>query len=604
MGCSSAKGVEVPRSRTYAKEGSATSAGSSKTPEGSKQADLAKPSADVDEGLQPETGLRVARLAGTEPSPDSPPLGTFDLPPVQTVDGRLNVFHQSAPTKTLLVKDASPKRAFLGSRFSASTSSPETLSPTLSPTSAGPSQNTSHASTALPSVEAVTEDEPNVMAMLWREETVHSIESCGSLESSGCRFRIQSYLAAYWMDIDAEDARRILEQLVSGNLKFEMMFGKHWHEVDFNDMDCATQTNLATGEARSLRLVTLDGDRVLPPKELNKWRRSMEDSAHCPQSLRGNPSLLPLSALSAVSHGHVCFSNFLKNEERMRDRYAVFYHCYSSAALLYEVQAALAHILFGFRSQHATLPRVRLEDFKDFPDASKLANVFTTQLATGKRDHDPRYRAVAISGMCSLLALGPECCITQAFVDGYSCEDVDLRGCLEKLLESFYIPEGKLKPLMGQIVALAERYSLDVSPYGGAACYSGRPGHLLQIFIKRKLVDKLVYAAKPYGAVDDERMPLAKHMDSQVSFAQGQVRILAHPTYFLRKDDVRLFVTSAEGNFMCCRQRFQEQLVQILRASLQESAATIRGDSMGCVRCPNTTVQFLPGSNFVQSKRN
>lgn len=29
----------------------------------------------------------------------------------------------------------------------------------------------------------------------------------------------------------------------------------------------------------------------------------------------------------------------------------------------------------------------------------------------------------------------------------------------------------------------------------------------MQLFIKRKLVDKLVYAAKPYGPVDEEPRP-------------------------------------------------------------------------------------------------
>ena len=49
------------------------------------------------------------------------------------------------------------------------------------------------------------------------------------------------------------------------------------------------------------------------------------------------------------------------------------------------------------------------------------------------------------------------------------------------------------------IVALSEKHGLDVSQFGGKRCASGRAGHMLQIFVKRNLVDRYLYAALPYG---------------------------------------------------------------------------------------------------------
>ena len=56
----------------------------------------------------------------------------------------------------------------------------------------------------------------------------------------------------------------------------------------------------------------------------------------------------------------------------MCGEWAVFYHSYSAAALLYEVQAAVAAVLFRFKSSFAVMPRLLLKGFNDIPDAATL----------------------------------------------------------------------------------------------------------------------------------------------------------------------------------------------------------------------------------------
>lgn len=128
---------------------------------------------------------------------------------------------------------------------------------------------------------------------------------------------------------------------------------------------------------------------------------------------------------------------------------------------------------------------------------------------------------------------------------------------LETLLESCHVPQRLVKNLAKDIVKLSEKHGLDVSQFGGSRCMSGRPGHLLQvvllivwrlvyygsdhvsffpleqIFIKRHLVDKYVYAALPFGVQDKKRMPISKHLASGGPIS-GQVRICCHPQLFMK----------------------------------------------------------------------
>merc|ERR1712070_852980 len=100
--------------------------------------------------------------------------------------------------------------------------------------------------------------------------------------------------------------------------------------------------------------------------------------------------------------------------------------------------------------------------------------------------------------------------------------DVQWRGILEKVLESCYVPKAKVKKLADDIIALSEEHGLDVSQFGGKPCKSGMAGHILQIFMKRHLVDQLCYPAKPYGPVDTDRLPLSNFINRNASVQVGQ----------------------------------------------------------------------------------
>lgn len=295
-----------------------------------------------------------------------------------------------------------------------------------------------------------------------------------------------------------------------------------------------------------------------------------------PQSLRGDPGKRRLARLMGSyiqgdPHAESCFQEFLANERRLCSHWAVFYHSYSFAAVLYEVQAAIAAALFGFPSHCSPLPRLLGRHFAGTRDArALLATVRRLQAeAPGRADHHWQFRKVAISSMCSLMSSGPEVCVAKTFAKGYSSRGLAYGHILENLVRTCGVPEDEVLPLMSAILGLALEYGLDTSKFGGQPCGSGKSGHLLQIFVRWDLVDQLAYAARPYGAVDQARMPLASWLSGDHCLAQGQARLLAHPAHFLRADRVRIFVASADRTYHERRRAFQQELSEVLQGALQ-----------------------------------
>jgi hypothetical protein len=180
--------------------------------------------------------------------------------------------------------------------------------------------------------------------------------------------------------------------------------------------------------------------------------------------------------------------------------------------------------------------------------------------------------------MSSLACTGPEACVARVFISGYSCKDISWRHVLENVLHSCHVPPEKVKKLADSIIKLAEKHGLDVSQFGGKPCRSKQAGHLLQIFIRRHLVDQLAYPAEPYGPPDDSRLPLSEWVNSDKPFLRGQVRIVAHPKLFMQASCVRLHVASADPTFHKNRKSFQEDLCYLIKElgepSLREQAAT------------------------------
>jgi hypothetical protein len=453
-----------------------------------------------------------------------------------------------------------------------------------------------------------------------------------------------------WKDLPEDEFRQICCYLAAGDSKFIIEAIGQKYAIDMTGAEGATQTDLKTGKTRKLRLldantslnesigskmtmadldkvaaagavlsldkIAEDGKKQLPKAKGSLEKTKAKGSAKAdakasprkgkakakpkskpapklspqeklgPQSLRGNAPQFQLSVLDLFPHAKMCFGQLAENEKRLCDKFAVFYHSYSFAALIYEVQAAIAAVLFRFRSQYAPLPRLLVKDFDRLPSALHLLHKFETSFKHGQRDHDPEYRSVAISAMCSLCALGPEASPPVVFITGYSQEDMSFRGVLEKLLEACFVPADKVALLTDDILFQAEVHSLDVSQFGGAKCPSGKSGHLLQIFIERTLVDELVYASDPWGPLDATRQPISQWLDGDNNTTWGQARIVAHPKYFMSSEHVRMYVISADQSFHSKRIQFQEKLIKLLSgclgdAKMREKAATgIYGGSL------------------------
>mmetsp|Transcript_47327 Transcript_47327/g.86946 ORF Transcript_47327/g.86946 Transcript_47327/m.86946 type:complete len:700 (+) Transcript_47327:130-2229(+) len=386
--------------------------------------------------------------------------------------------------------------------------------------------------------------------------------------------RVQVQLEDGWRDVPRLEFKQMRDHLLGGEVRFTIQARKAMYIIDFSSLESATQTNAATKKQRALRILDKNpneysDDRKLALQESNaratgQTKEAQEQERLGPQSKRGGAIQFQLNVLEGNRHAEACFAEFARREEEMCGEWAVFYHSYSFAALIYEVHAAFGKVLFKFNSAEATLPRILVKEFGETPGAEALMRKFSTKFATEKGDHHPEFRAVAISAMCSLVSLGPEASPPVIFIAGYSQNDLSFTGVLEKLLESCYVPKAQIKKLAASIIGLCEAYGLDVSQFGGQPCESRMAGHLLQIFIKRSLVDRLAYAAKPWGAVDTSRQPLSRWLNDDSNTSYGQARLVAHPKLFMHPGCVRMHIASADPKFHSRRQKFQEELTKLL----------------------------------------
>jgi len=235
--------------------------------------------------------------------------------------------------------------------------------------------------------------------------------------------------------------------------------------------------------------------------------------------------------------------------------------------LLYEVQAAVAAVIFRFKSDFASLPRLLWEPFEHIPNAARMLEEFPKW---PDRDHNVAFRKVGLCGVVSLLAPDDEAPPTSVFLAGYSVGP--LTGLLDGLLAKCGVPAAKVKALAKNIVQLAVQHGLECTAYGGKPCQSGRAGHYLQIFIRRELVDKYVYAALPYGVPDNPRQPLGTYLEAGGKQLKGQVRITANPDFLLQATSCRMFVFSADPTYHAKRTAFQAKLTAALEPILGDAA--------------------------------
>jgi hypothetical protein len=261
----------------------------------------------------------------------------------------------------------------------------------------------------------------------------------------------------------------------------------------------------------------------------------------------------------------------LMNEERYCGEWAVFYHSYNNPALVYEVQAAIAAVLFRFRSTYASLPRLMRGFFSELPDAPTVMRLLPSWR---DRDHNPKFKSVGICATTSLLAPDSEAPPTTVFLQGYNASVIST-AVIHGLLTDCGVAPPDAAALTAALVALAEQHGLDVAAFGGRRGASGCPGHLLQIFIRRHLVDKYAYASLPHGVPDAARHPLSAHLQGPGPLA-GQARVVVHPSAFLRAARVRAHAFSADATFHAARPAFQDAVTALLAPVLGAPAARER----------------------------
>lgn len=349
------------------------------------------------------------------------------------------------------------------------------------------------------------------------------------------------------------------------------------YDLDFGSW---TQTNTATNKVRKLRR---SDDVVKTPVMTKKTKSAWSKDSKIPdppaldeavikkqaalgaQSKRGRSTVNFGHAVNKDKHAKHCFEKMMENERRNCGEYAVFYHSYNAAALIYEVQAAIAAVLFRFKSTYAPLPRLMRGCFSEIPDAPAMMEEFPSW---PDQDHNPRFKSVGICASTSLLGIDPEAPPTTCFLAGYAASTIPI-SIVEGLITACGVADAEAKKVTVEIMKLSSKYGLDVSAFGGKGAKSGRSGHMLQLFMKRHLVDKYMYAAHPMGVIDHKRHPIADHLLTNgescgAGHIVGQVRIVMHPTAFLRANKVRMFVYSADEEFHQNRCEFQEMVTTLL----------------------------------------
>jgi len=292
----------------------------------------------------------------------------------------------------------------------------------------------------------------------------------------------------------------------------------------------------------------------LPEHEVEKQKRFGAQSC---RGIGGKPDLSPLRC---DSHALALFREMLARERAHAGDWTVFYHSYNSPALIYEVQAAVAKILFRFGAKHGSLPRLLKKPFDTLPDADAMLKAFPSW---PDQDHNAAFKATGICVTTSLVSPDPEATPTQVFLMGYAASSVSIH-VLEKLLRDCGAGLGRksdVSHLARKVMDLAKEFGLP------QATGAGLMGHLLQIFVRRTCVDRWAYASHPMGVPDKARQPLSKAL-AQPGTIAGQARMVVNPSAFMRASSVRLYACSADATFHRNRTAFQEALGELLNPIL------------------------------------
>lgn len=281
-------------------------------------------------------------------------------------------------------------------------------------------------------------------------------------------------------------------------------------------------------------------------------------------------------------HANAAVAAMLDNEQLLGGDYVVFYHSYSAPCIIYELQAVLAELLLNYPEDGPPVLRLLREPFREIPT---LAALLEAHKSMGLKDHDARFRAVAISSVVSWFTTLGEASMTQSFLTGYfaGSDMGDLGLIIDKLLETCGIPGAK--KLTGEMLKIGAEWGLDMRWYKARAGFAPAvavggyncAGHVMQIFVHRSVVDSVAYACLPYGACMPNGTPFTGWVASQQQL-EGQARLFVHPDLFLRSDGlVRVFAHCGDWSFGEQQRAYlRNALRKILTPALASEAARER----------------------------
>jgi hypothetical protein len=265
-----------------------------------------------------------------------------------------------------------------------------------------------------------------------------------------------------------------------------------------------------------------------------------------------------------------CFTDMIRREQQHWATHVCFYHSYSFAAILYEVQAAIARSLHELPMSFGPLPRLLKRPFDARPTMDMLMEDYKRM---HQQDHNPEFRALAISASCSLFGFGSSAPPLSWFRSGYSCVDLSFRNTLENVLQECGLPRAQLDTVITNIIEVSNRYGL-VGNYAKptergtaradsmldkSACNNA--GHMLQIFVRKDLVDHIAYRSHPKGIpivspvpisafLRGEGTPPATRVGDASGPCNGQARVFMHPTIFTDPKSSIIYHYCANEAFM------------------------------------------------------
>eukprot|EP01064_Diplonema_japonicum_P023290 TRINITY_DN33723_c0_g1_i1.p1 TRINITY_DN33723_c0_g1~~TRINITY_DN33723_c0_g1_i1.p1 ORF type:complete len:638 (+),score=131.67 TRINITY_DN33723_c0_g1_i1:35-1948(+) len=360
-------------------------------------------------------------------------------------------------------------------------------------------------------------------------------------------------------------------------------------ETDHTDDDEIYSNALASGDdlkkaahaAATSELMKASMARIeRQMKEVDKTLKEREHQRKLgPQSCRGMSTAELRTALKrgdSTAHASKCFEKMLERETEHCGEYVVFYHSYSFAALMYEVQAAIAKVLYGLPDGFGALPRLLKEPFNGKPHISLLLADFSSM---GQQDHDPKFRQLAISVSVSLLAPASEAPPISVFNSGYSCNDLSFHGIMTTLFKTLGLTTAQTASLISDLVTFGNKWGLSGDMYAASQSNSsygqGNKGHMIQMFINTAAVDDLAYASHAMGVIDDSRNPLSKSLTGK-KWPDGQARIFVHPSMFLDPKQVKIYHYAADENLHRRRLQFQDELIRVLHPLLGKPENLVR----------------------------